>query len=183
MFIDDLINSIYQIEGSSSPNSVNQHMIKDYGLYDPGHLVFANQTGAVPVKINGVTWAGFSSIDAANQAMANQINLDASRGHTVESFISKYAPSFENDTNSYIATVSSWLGVSKGSKLSDLISGTNSSIDTSSNDAIWNFDGFPDLTDLFSSNGSGTSSSNDNSNIGVTFGIAGVVVLAYLALR
>jgi hypothetical protein len=154
MFIDDLVNSIFRMEGSNSPNSINQTLITQYGLYNPGHLTYANQPGAVPVKIGTHTWAGFATYDDAVQAVKNQINLDASRGFTLETFIGKYAPSFENNTGNYINSVASWLGISSvGAKLSDLLSGSPSS-SGNGNDAVLNVgnEGYNYLDTIMSTN-------------------------------
>lgn len=154
MFIDDLVNSIFRMEGANDPNSVNQTLINQYGLYNPGHLTYAGQPGAVPIKIGTHTWAGFANYDDAVQAVKNQINLDASRGFTLETFIGKYAPSSENDTGGYISNVANWLGISNiGAKLSDLLSGSSGGSSSSSgNDAVLNVgnDGYDYLDSIMS---------------------------------
>lgn len=168
--LDSLVNSIMTMEGANSPNSVNQRMIQDYGLYDPGHLIYAGQAGAVPVKIGNTTWAGFPTLDAGTQAIANQITLDASKGHTLESFISKYAPPSQNATSSYISTVAGWLGIDPSTKLSDILSGNvGSSLSTPSNDITAN--------DIVSSSVSGSSD-----NTLVIVGLFAAVGLVYLVL-
>lgn len=126
--LDSLTNAIMTMEGSNNPNSVNQHMISTYGLYDPGHLVYAGQVGATPVKIGSTVWAGFSTLEDGIQAIKNQITLDASRGNTLETFIGKYAPPSQNDTGSYLNYVSSQLGVDPTTKLSDIVGSVSDSI-------------------------------------------------------
>lgn len=84
---------------------------------NPGNLRFVGQAGAAPGKGG---FARFASPQAGYAALVNQIKLDASRGHTIASFISKYAPPTENDTNLYVRQISQWLGVSPNTKVKDV---------------------------------------------------------------
>jgi hypothetical protein len=69
---------------------------------NPGNLKYVGQPGAEPGE-NG--FARFLSPVAGVQALARQIALDASRGLTLYSFISKFAPPTENDTKKYIQQI------------------------------------------------------------------------------
>lgn len=69
---------------------------------NPGNLRFAGQAGAVQGEGG---FARFESPEAGLKALENQIKLDASRGHTVASFVSKFAPPTENDTATYIKNI------------------------------------------------------------------------------
>ncbi len=119
----DLAEAIIGKEGSMLPNSVNMRMVREHGLWNVGHLVWAGQRGAVPVNINGRLWAGWPSYEESFEGLMRQIRLDASRGLTLEQFIYKYAPPTENDTERYIADVSMWTGIPPGVPLSSLPEG------------------------------------------------------------
>lgn len=67
---------------------------------NPGNLRFAGQDGATEGEGG---FAKFATADEGIKALENQIKLDASRGHTLESFVYKYAPPSENDTKKYLA--------------------------------------------------------------------------------
>lgn len=69
---------------------------------NPGNLRYAGQEGAVPGKGG---FAQFASVENGVKALKNQIKLDASRGLTLTSFITKYAPPKENNTKEYIAQI------------------------------------------------------------------------------
>lgn len=84
---------------------------------NPGNLRFVGQAGASQGEGG---FARFSTPQAGYEALKNQIKLDASRGHTLESFIAKYAPPTENATNQYIQQISSRLGVSPKTKVSSV---------------------------------------------------------------
>lgn len=84
---------------------------------NPANLRFAGQIGAV--KGQG-GFAKFPSPQAGLTALANQINLDAGRGHTLSTFINKFAPPTENDTNLYVKQAMKALGVSKDTPISKI---------------------------------------------------------------
>lgn len=69
---------------------------------NPGNLRFAGQPGAVQGEGG---FARFETPEAGLKALENQIKLDASRGHTIASFVSKFAPPTENDTATYIKNI------------------------------------------------------------------------------
>lgn len=116
----DLADAIIRQEGSMLPNSVNMRMVREHGLWNVGHLVWAGQRGAVPVNIGGRLWAGWPSYDEAYEGLMRQIRLDASRGLTLQQFIAKYAPETENQTATYIANVSAWTGIPPDMQLAAL---------------------------------------------------------------
>ena len=84
---------------------------------NPGNLRFVGQAGA---SQGAGGFARFETPQAGVQALKNQIKLDASRGHTLQSFISKYAPPTENDTALYIQQLSQRLGVSPQTAVSTI---------------------------------------------------------------
>jgi hypothetical protein len=84
---------------------------------NPANLRFAGQVGAIPGQGG---FAKFESPEAGFKALNNQISLDASRGHTLESFINKFAPPTENNTAQYISQAIANLGVTKDTPLSKI---------------------------------------------------------------
>lgn len=84
---------------------------------NPGNLRFVGQSGAAP---GSGGFARFSTPEAGIQALKNQIQLDASRGHTLQSFLSKYAPPTENDTNLYISQVEQMTGKPRGTPIKNI---------------------------------------------------------------
>jgi hypothetical protein len=80
---------------------------------NPGNLNFAGQRGASKESGPGGRFATFQSMPEGIAALADQLQLYASRGtDSVRAIISKYAPSGENNTEAYIKTIMSKLGVS-----------------------------------------------------------------------
>lgn len=67
---------------------------------NPGNLLFAGQKNAIGKDDKG--FAVFKTIDDGWNALYRQIELDKQRDLTIEGFITKYAPSSENDTANYI---------------------------------------------------------------------------------
>lgn len=84
---------------------------------NPGNLRFAGQEGASQGEGG---FAKFSSPEAGVAALTRQIKLDAGRGHTLSSFIAKFAPPTENDTNQYITQATKSLGVSNNTPIKDI---------------------------------------------------------------
>ena len=89
-------------------------------LNNPGNLIYAGQTGATPVTVNGTTWASWPTYDAGYQGLLNQIALDASRGLTISQFTAKYAPAGQgsNDPVTYAANIAAATGLTPDSPLS-----------------------------------------------------------------
>jgi hypothetical protein len=84
---------------------------------NPGNLRFAGQRGASEGE------GGFARFETAEEgfnALVRQVELDTKRGHTVESFINKYAPPVENDTNNYIAFLEKQTGVNRSQALNEV---------------------------------------------------------------
>lgn len=107
---EELAQAIYRQEGTDCARLNN----------NPGCLQYAGQAGTTGVR-NG--FAVFSSLDAGWAALKRQIEIDAGRGLTLESFIYKYAPPNENPTAKYLSNVASWLGISPSTPLSDVVAG------------------------------------------------------------
>ena len=120
--IEDLVQAIIRQEDPNNPRAAHSRMVAGFGKYNPGHLMYAGQRGAVPVVLSagGRAWAGWNSWDEGVQGIRNQIRLDATRGHTLESFIHKYAPMSENPTSAYVGHVESWTGIPRDMPLSEV---------------------------------------------------------------
>lgn len=84
---------------------------------NPGNLRFAGQRGAIQGEGG---FAKFETPAAGFDALKNQVNLDAGRGHTLGSFINKYAPPTENETEIYLRNMEQFTGRSRDEKLSDI---------------------------------------------------------------
>lgn len=81
---------------------------------NPGNLRFVGQDGAQPGKGG---FAKFDTPEAGATALLHQVALDVSRGNTLSTFITKYAPPSENNTKQYIVDASKALGISASTKL------------------------------------------------------------------
>lgn len=84
---------------------------------NPGNLKFAGQDGAVKGKGG---FARFNSPEDGVNALMNQIRIDAERGHTLATFINKFAPPTENDTKLYVQQAMKYLGVTKDTPISQI---------------------------------------------------------------
>jgi len=102
---------------SVSSVSIPQSSRLSFVNNNPGNLRFVGQSGASQGQGG---FAKFSTPESGADALKKQIALDASRGHTLSSFINKFAPPSENNTKQYIAQVSSELGISPNTKISDV---------------------------------------------------------------
>ena len=103
--LTDLAKAVARQEGNTFGNN-------------PGNLRYNGQYGATK-GANG--FAVFATPELGWMALERQIALDASRGHTLSSFLAKYAPASENDTGTYIANVSSWTGIQPTDKLQEVL--------------------------------------------------------------
>lgn len=103
-------STIQTIEGWF-PGSVSQ------SNNNPGNLKYAGQPGATGADASG--FAVFPTVAAGEQALQNQISLDASRGETIAQFAAKYAPAQDsNDPVSYAAQIAAATGLSVNDPLS-----------------------------------------------------------------
>lgn len=66
-------------------------------------------------------FAVFPSMEAGYSAGLEQIKLDTERGHTLKSFVHKFAPSHENPTDDLIKQYSKHLGVEPDTPLSNIL--------------------------------------------------------------
>jgi hypothetical protein len=115
-------NIIQTIEGwfPGSPSQTNNN---------PGNLMYAGQYGATGVSSSG--FAVFPDYSTGYQALLNQINLDASRGLTIQQFAAKYAPAAGgNNPTSYAAQIAAATGLSVSDPLSAANSATVAGVPT-----------------------------------------------------
>ena len=103
-----IAKEIARLEGYGVKGSLAQRQ------NNPGNLKYAKQIGAT-LGANG--FAKFKNPQDGFNALHRQIVLDASRGHTLETFIYKYAPPKDNNTLRYIATLSTLTGIPSKAKL------------------------------------------------------------------
>ncbi len=121
--IQSVAGTIQRIEGWF-PGSLS------YRLNNPGNLTYAGQPGATPVQVCNPTchtFAQFPDYQSGYQALLNQINLDASRGLSIASFTSKYAPAQDsNDPASYAAAIAAAEGLSVSDPLAAALADASS---------------------------------------------------------
>lgn len=85
---------------------------------NPLNLMFAGQKEAIGEDLDH--FAIFPTAAAGWRAAISQVRLDKNRNFTVRSFIEKFAPSNENDTENYISFICSELLVEDSHKLSHI---------------------------------------------------------------
>lgn len=115
MATKDLMDLIGRMEGWGLANSLATKN------NNPGNLVYVGQAGAIGKDDRG--FAIFSNPDNGWMALQRQIELDASRGLDLRTFINKYAPPRENNTSNYLTFLTDGLGVSADTPLSNITSG------------------------------------------------------------
>ena len=71
-------------------------------------------------KDRGPRFAAFPNMEAGYLAGLDQIKLDASRGHTLATFVNKFAPPHENPTNQLVVQYANSLGVDPNTPLSQI---------------------------------------------------------------
>ena len=114
----------FKIKTPSSPmNSENQSSRTQPSSNDkvplnernnnPGALEYRGQRGAT----SDGRFAIFQTPQDGFNALVRQIKLDGSRGHSLSSFIQKYAPKSENKTEQYIDFVSGKTGIGSYEKI------------------------------------------------------------------
>lgn len=100
---DILAQGIARYEGFYKKGTISQR------LNNPGNLIYVGQKGAT--KVPGSRFAKFNTPQDGWDALKGQISLDSSRGHTLTSFMGKYAPPKENNTKLYIQYLSHITGI------------------------------------------------------------------------
>lgn len=113
-FTNDLGTSL---NGQVGQVTIPQSSRLAYVNNNPGNLRYAGQSGATQGEGG---FARFRNPLEGFKALINQVKLDASRNHTLASFINKYAPPSENNTSQYLAQISQRLGLSPSTKISQI---------------------------------------------------------------
>lgn len=87
---------------------------------NPGNLKYVGQAGAVRGEkaADGGYFARFETPEMGVAALRKQIDLDSSRGKTLEQWIGGYAPPGSNDTAGYVKKAANTLGVRPETPLS-----------------------------------------------------------------
>lgn len=111
--VNNIAQTIQSVEGYT-PGSIA------YRNNNPGNLMYAGQSGATGQDSSG--FAIFTSYNAGYQALLNQIQLDASRGMTIQQMMSKYAPAGHgnNDPTAYANIIAANLNVPPDVRLIDI---------------------------------------------------------------
>lgn len=113
-----LMNSLgYNVDVPVGSVKIPESSRLAYVNNNPGNLRFASQPGATMGEGN---FAKFGTPEEGFNALINQVKLDQSRNMTVREFVSKYAPSTENDTETYISQFNKNLGTNDNTKIGTL---------------------------------------------------------------
>jgi hypothetical protein len=130
MAFESLASAIFRQEGSLRPDGTWNTGSVGYRNNNPGNLVYAGQPGATPLPSrdpnmtgagNNVTYARFNTLENGVAATERQLALDAGRGLTLAQRLSSWAT---GNRAAYVANVSTWLGVSPDTPLSELDTGS-----------------------------------------------------------
>jgi hypothetical protein len=124
MALNPIADAIVKMEGADLPNSINMHMVRDYGLWNVGHIVWANQYGATKVWIGDRWWAGWPTREDSYAGLLRDLSAKARAGMTIGEAMYKYAPSKENNTENYIQYISQQTGWSRDTPLASILDGT-----------------------------------------------------------
>jgi hypothetical protein len=112
--VQTIAGTIQNVEGYY-PGSVA------YSNNNPGNLIYAGQSGAVP---GAGGFAKFATYQDGLDALNNQIQLYAGRGLTIQQMMNVYAPVGDgNNPEAYASQVAGALGVSPDTSLTDLAGG------------------------------------------------------------
>ena len=81
---------------------------------------YQDKYAAAPEPTHGGRFAKFPTMEAGYSAGLDQIKLDSGRGHTLSTFVNKFAPPSQNPTNELVASYSQQLGVDPNTPLSQI---------------------------------------------------------------
>lgn len=122
--IDTVAQAVITQEGSMLPNSVNMAMVRQFGLWNVGHLVWAGQYGAQKIWLKDRYWAGWPSQSEAYAGLIRDLQAKARAGYTIEQAFRIYAPPSENNTGVYIAGITAATGYPASTPLASVIAGS-----------------------------------------------------------
>jgi hypothetical protein len=140
--VDTVAQAIQTMEGYYAGSAT-------FRTNNPGALMYAGQSGSTGAD-PATGLAIFPDYATGYQALLNQINLDASRGLTIDQFTAKYAPAAAgNNPGAYAMSIASATGLSPSDPLSMALSDGSAGIDPTT--------GLPlDTSNLGDAAGSGT---------------------------
>jgi hypothetical protein len=156
-----------------------------YTNNNPGNLIYVGQLGAVKGPAMPGTpyyYAQFSTYDAGEAALANQIQTYANQGLTINQMMAKYAPATDangnptgNNPTAYANTIAAALGVSPDTTISDALAGNA----TAGVPAVDTSGVFDSVDTAFSDLGGAISSGDFSSVSGTDWGVllAGVALV------
>lgn len=133
--LDQLAQAIQKVEGYYPPGTPGFPVGSvAYRNNNPGNLNYANQTGSTGPDANG--YAIFPDYQTGYDALVNQIQLDASRGMTLQQLIYSWAPPTgdprgTNNTTAYVQSVSAQTGIAPGASVQAAIQSQSGNADTS----------------------------------------------------
>lgn len=107
----------YSLSGGEFSIDIPQSSRLAYVNNNPGNLRFVGQAGASQGEGG---FARFENPVDGFWALVDQVKLDASRGHTISSYVNKFAPPSENDTELYLKQMTETLGVAPHTFLNSL---------------------------------------------------------------
>ena len=124
--IDSIVAAIMRMEGSSSPNSVNQAIYRQTGMYNPGHIIWSPWSasqGASKVTVNGRDWAAWPTEAEGEQAIANLLSqyVENKPGITIQQAVFQYAPPSENNSALYASNLAQWTGIPTDTPLASVL--------------------------------------------------------------
>jgi hypothetical protein len=131
MALNPIADAIVRMEGADDPRSVNMRMVREFGLWNVGHLIWyepGGQYGATKVMIGGRAWAGWPSREDAYAGLLRDLAAKARRGLTIEQAMYKYAPPSENKTEEYIEFIAQQTGYPRTTPLRSILAGTVSPV-------------------------------------------------------
>lgn len=108
---------------------------------NPGNL----RSSSLAIGSDSRGFAIFPDANTGWAALERQIQLDAARGHTLKSFITKYAPPGENDTASYLRYLTAKLGADANTFLADLIGSGSTPPASSAVSTSWTWPTLPEI--------------------------------------
>ena len=112
---DQSFNTVGNTQASTGSIQIPKSSRLAYVNNNPGNLKYVGQAGA---HAGEKGFAKFATPEDGFKALTKQVQLDQSRGLTLEKFIHKYAPPLENDTKQYIAQAEAALGVNSNTPIS-----------------------------------------------------------------
>jgi hypothetical protein len=161
--LDQLAQAIQTVEGYYPPGTIVGGTSFPTGSVayrnnNPGNLNYVGQAGSTGADANG--YAIFPDYATGYAALVNQIQIDASKGMTLQQLIYSWAPPTgdprgTNNTTAYLQSVSDATGLAPSASVQAAIAGQTSTAPGNVDSAD-----ITDTTDTSSTDGSGTSTNS-----------------------